>query len=195
MKPDKSPREHSPATIERYAERLHVLLRTTTSQHFNVVSVLENDLTLHLHDLSIEIMKRQELSVAAHTEFRPARVLIREDVYEGAYRDDPKSRFTVAHEIGHLCLHWEYPMPRLPPESPVLLRSRIKRRVENEANLFASFFLMPRAVALKYNKPSRLANVCRVSELAASIRLSHMLFSTDDLTPINVLNVFGADKV
>ena len=167
MTKDKAPTAHSAATIEYYATQLRALLGLTRDPHFNVIAVLENDLTRHLRYLTIEIVDRRELSVAAHTEFRPSRVLLREDVYEGAYLDDPKSRFTVAHEIGHLCLHWGYPMPRLPPGSPQFARSRIKGRVEAEANLFASAFLMPRAVALKYNnKPSRLASICRVSELA-----------------------------
>jgi hypothetical protein len=194
MKKDKSPRAHTPATIESYAERLHALLGLTHDPRFNIISIVEIDLPRQLPYLSIEILERRELSVAAHTEFDPSRVLIREDVYEGAYRDDPKSRFTIAHEIGHLCLHWGYAMPRLPPESPRFVRERTKARVEAEANLFASAFLMPRAVALKFNKPARLANICGVSELAATIRLSNLLFPTDDLTTTNVLSLFGESK-
>lgn len=53
---------------------------------------------------------------------------------------------------------------------------------------------MPRAVALKYNNKTRLANICRVSELAATIRLSHLLFLTDELTTSDVRNLFGVDK-
>ena len=32
-------------------------------------------------------------------------IVIREDVYEGAINNDPRSRFTLAHEIGHYILH------------------------------------------------------------------------------------------
>jgi Zn-dependent peptidase ImmA (M78 family) len=194
MKPDKAPKELSPSTIEHYAERLRVLLMLGDAPYFNIVNAVENDLPQHLRNFSIEVFSREELGVAAHTEFGPARVLIRQDVYDGAHQDDPKSRFTIAHELGHLCLHWGYPMPRLAPESPQFQRSPVKRRVEAEANLFASAFLMPKAVALKYNNKSRLAKICRVSELAATIRLSHLLLSTDELTTTDVRNLFGVDK-
>jgi Zn-dependent peptidase ImmA (M78 family) len=85
-------------------------------------------------------------------------------------------------------------MPRLPPESPKFPRSRVKQRVEDEANQFAGAFLMPKALALKYNKPARLANICKVSELAATIRLSRLLFHTEELTTTDFLSLFGRDE-
>lgn len=126
MKADRAPKEHTPSVIEHYADRLRILLGLTGVTDFNIISVIENDLPRHLRNFSIEVFGRDELSVAAHTEFRPARVLVRQDVYDGAHRDDPKSRFTIAHELGHLCLHWGYPMPRLPPESPHTRGARLR---------------------------------------------------------------------
>lgn len=195
MKNTKPPKEHSPVTVEHYADRLRALLGLTNATHFNIIAALENELPQHLQDFSVEVYSRQHLSVAAHTEFSPSRVLIREDTYEGACRDDTKSRFTIAHELGHLCLHWGYPMPRLPPESPQFHRSPIKSRVEAEANLFASAFLIPRKLAQKYiNRPTHLATVCRVSELTARIRLRHLLFSTAELTTTDIRSLFGEDN-
>lgn len=45
-----------------------------------------------------------------------------------------RQRFTVAHELGHLCLHGTTPPPRTPQDA---------RAIENQAHRFAAAFLAP----------------------------------------------------
>lgn len=66
-------------------------------------------------------------------------IFIREDVYDAACEDDPRARFTIAHEIGHLLLHGG---------EPQLARSwkhnhHYESDSEWQANTFAAEFLMP----------------------------------------------------
>lgn len=64
---------------------------------------------------------------------------VREDVYDCAYKDDPRHRFTLAHEVGHYFLH---------RDSVILSRSDCNSPVvaycdpEWQANTFASELLM-----------------------------------------------------
>lgn len=53
-----------------------------------------------------------------------------------------RSRFDLAHELGHLVLHQHY-------STDDLLEKEVLKRIESEANAFASAFLMPRDEILR----------------------------------------------
>lgn len=188
------PKPNTPSVIEGYTQGLRKLLRLGDSPYFNIVSVIENGLGRHLQGFALEVLSHKELrSVEAFTAFNPVRIGVREDVYEGAYKNDTRARFTVAHELGHLCLHWGYPRPRLAPEAQKPNDPSAKGRVEKEANQFAAAFLMPRALADKIDEPRRLANLCRVSDEAAYYRLHDLWAQNDSLTTEGVRKLFGVD--
>jgi hypothetical protein len=192
MPKDKYPKSHSPPEIENYALRLRLLLGVGDQPHFNIISVVENGLSQKLPGFFVEILPRSNLGATeAVTEFGPPRIVVREDIYEAAFREDPRSRFTIAHELGHLCLHWGYPRPRLAPKSQRFPNSPRNSRIEAEANQFAGAFLMPRAVASKFDQAQKLASLCRVSDVAASRRLHDLWFESDGLTTKGVRSLFG----
>lgn len=58
-------------------------------------------------------------------------------VINGTYSNDRK-RFTIAHELGHILMHDERNFP--------ISEFRTEKDIENEANVFASEFLMPENV-------------------------------------------------
>jgi hypothetical protein len=70
-------------------------------------------------------------------------IVLREDIYKGLLRGEPHTRFTLAHEIGHLWLH-ERPGP-----SAALFHAEPSRAhgpledAECQADCFAAEFLMP----------------------------------------------------
>jgi len=177
-----------------YTRALRELLDVGDGTYFNIVSAIENGLSRHLADFALEVRSQKELAlVEAFTAFDPVRIVVREDIYEGAYKDDTRGRFTVAHELGHLCLHWGYPRPRLAPEAQKPNDPSPKGRVEKEANQFAAAFLIPRAVANKIDDPRRLASLCRVSDKVASYRLHDLWSQSDNLTTEDVRKLFGSD--
>jgi len=90
-----------------------------------------------------------------------------------------RDRFTVAHELGHLCMHYE-PLVEELGENVVMRATRDKRegdpaheRAEWEANWFAAGFLMPadrfREMAETLNTTG-LATFFNVSEKAVEVR-------------------------
>lgn len=89
-----------------------------------------------------------------------------------------RNRFTIAHELGHLFLHFPKIKKETPGASMVATRyvdpkDSQQQRAEWEANWFAAAFLMPEADFKKqYNTPDK-ASVARhfgVSQNAVSVR-------------------------
>lgn len=188
----KYPNPYSLAAIESRANGLRRLLGFENETYFNIADAAENRLSRKLPNFFVQVLTHKEMSkIEAYTEYEPARISIREDFYEGACRDDVRSRFALAHEFGHLSLHWGYPRPRA-PVGYVGPRQKAERRVEKEANIFAGMFLMPTEVAMRLqNDRLALARTCRVSEEAAAHRL-HLLLIQSDRTPMgNIRRVFG----
>lgn len=183
------------AAIEEYTQLLRILLGVEDQPRFNIIPVIENGLMKYLKNFSLEIWSQEALGkVHAFTAFGPARMVVREDVYEAAYKDEARARFTIAHELGHLCLHWGYPRPRQAPEFQNIGRSPIVNRIENEANHFAGAFLMPKFVAHQLADPDRLAQRCCVSNLAATKRLDDLLRRGDALNATTVRTLFGSAR-
>ena len=66
-------------------------------------------------------------------------VRIREGVYIGAVSERGRDRFTIAHELGHLVLHWGIPLSRMEQPPPLTFYESS----EWQAEVFASELLMP----------------------------------------------------
>lgn len=194
MPRDKFPTSVSAPEIEKCATNLRSLLGVGNSSYFNIIEAIEILLPQRFPNFFVEVVSPEKMgAIEAFTDFGPTRVSIRQDVYDNAYRDEARSRFTIAHELGHLCLHWGYPRPRLPLAlaKKRFHRSRNEKRLESEANRFAAAFLMPKAIAYKFDAPKGLAKLCRVSELAASCRLNDLWLQGDELEAKAVRTLFG----
>lgn len=96
-------------------------------------------------------------------------LFIRDSVYASICRGEPRGRFTVAHEVGHMLLAHQPTMNREAPghEIPVYANS------EWQANTFASEFLMPESEMRANNlrTANAVANHFKVSMAAAEIRV------------------------
>lgn len=82
-----------------------------------------------------------------------------------------RQRFTIAHELGHILLGHvgEQQLVNREPSSK-------DNPVEQEANVFASRLLAPSCVlwALNARTPEEIADLCRISQQAASYRAERM---------------------
>lgn len=94
---------------------------------------------------------------------------IREDVYERLNDDDPRSRFTIPHELGHLILHQEVSLARAGRDS-----AKVHKPFEDsewQADTFSAEFSMP--VPIIQGSCSSIADIewtFGVSQRAAEIR-------------------------
>lgn len=73
-------------------------------------------------------------------------LMVRESVLEDAKSGQNRARFTIAHEIGHYFLGHDG-APRRNPDKSVYASAK-DRIQESEANMFASYLLVPTALAL-----------------------------------------------
>lgn len=136
-----------------------------------------------------------ELREEAVSQYRRGAISIRlrSDVWNGAKDGNPRFRFTVAHEVGHVVLHRSdlaksrgcafrdvlTATEKLPPEVPIFCSP------EWQANAWAGAFLMPLAAVRNYLlrlrkqgldfSPTLFALHFQVSPQAASIRLERLL--------------------
>ncbi|OXL89386.1 ImmA/IrrE family metallo-endopeptidase [Staphylococcus aureus] len=69
------------------------------------------------------------------------------EIVVNARHTSGRRRFTMAHELGHILLHWGWPQPNLDKEYSILYRneysSDANTQMENEANEFAAQLLVP----------------------------------------------------
>lgn len=89
-------------------------------------------------------------------------------------RDVPRTRFTVAHELGHVVLHGDDALDLDGPAEP-----DHQEQIEREANIFAAHLLIPDA-GLKRLGPisaEALARRFGVSSMMASRRLAERLLA------------------
>lgn len=88
---------------------------------------------------------------------------IRENVYEGAIRGNPRDRFTLCHEFGHLVLHQ--------PESVGFARGKVPAYCDPEwqANTFAAELMAP-VDLIKDMDTDEICKLCRVSYSCAEIQ-------------------------
>ena len=93
--------------------------------------------------------------------------MIREDVYEAAVLDQPRHRFTVAHEAGHAMMHVGTlnRMPKATGPVPAY------RDPEWQANRFAAALLMPRHLVKKCTSLSEIMQRFGVSRECAELRV------------------------
>ncbi|MEX1059398.1 MAG: hypothetical protein WED13_00085, partial [Methyloceanibacter sp.] len=72
----------------------------------DLVDILEFKFPRMFPDFTLVVRDDREMENAeAYAQSNPPRIVLRESVYRGAGRARPRSRMTLAHELGHLVLH------------------------------------------------------------------------------------------
>jgi Zn-dependent peptidase ImmA (M78 family) len=135
---------------------------------FPVVHFLEYGLTEIDENFSYEIVPIEEMRGRyAETYPEQSKIVIREDVYNGAVNGVPRDRFTIAHEIGHFILHR--------PDNIVLARGNRHEKVpafkdpEWQANTFAGELLAPSHI-IRGMSPEEISKNCGVSITVGKIQ-------------------------
>jgi Zn-dependent peptidase ImmA (M78 family)/transcriptional regulator with XRE-family HTH domain len=96
-------------------------------------------------------------------------LILRDDVYEGACRGEPRHRFTACHEFAHYVLHHHL--------EPSLARARgdedpVYRDAEWQADIFAGTLMLSREHAEALGDYETAACMCRMSNQAARVTYS-----------------------
>lgn len=99
-----------------------------------------------------------------------ATIILRNSTYEAARRNDPRTGFTIFHEVGHFVLQHSKVMGRRNSEAKAYIDS------EWQADQFAAEILMPLRIirSLGLSTPTKVAGFFGVSLPAAMNRLRHL---------------------
>lgn len=118
--------------------------------------------------LNLEILPDYEMCPEYAAAYSPHKNLlqIRESVYIGGCEGNARDRFTMAHELGHYCLHrsQDYQLARSNAYVPSY------RDPEWQANTFASELLMPNHL-IQGMQVEDVMRMCGTSRQAAEIAL------------------------
>lgn len=157
--------------IEDIVNNVRDALELSNEPYFPVMTVIECILDYELEILCLEVGSREDMSDAEGLTCPEGTFIrLREDVYEKAWRDNGRARFTAAHELGHHVLHACTPLARVKPNKkyPAYYLS------EPQANHFAASILMPRRFITETDDARTVAKRHSVSQAAAINRLDYL---------------------
>ncbi|WP_317855969.1 ImmA/IrrE family metallo-endopeptidase [Chakrabartyella piscis] len=155
--------------IENYVYQIKETLGLENRLCFPVIQFLELIIPNLIDNFNYEIVDDKDLT-DKYAETIPSKNLIRirNDVYEGACNNNPRDRFTIAHEIGHLFMH--------DSDSVTLCRISHDAKIpafqdpEWQANTFAGYLLMTPA-CISGLSVEEICVKCKVSNRAAKIQM------------------------
>jgi Zn-dependent peptidase ImmA (M78 family) len=130
------------------------------------MEVIEFALPQFMPNFEFEVASVEEMG-ATHglTYPQESKIILREDIYEGAIEGVGRDRMTVAHEIGHLLMHKNIAFARAEPG----LAIRAFESSEWQAKCFSGELLVPTHFAdvLRDMSVEQIAKECGVSCQAA----------------------------
>ena len=162
--------------IARIALRARAQLLLGETPKVSMIRVLEIGIPQLFPDYELHIDPPEQMGdVEAYVANFPPRTVVSEPVYKAAFADHKRSRFTLAHELGHLLLHLKY----LQNADGRSERSNSYNlsfvpRSERQANRFAVHFLMPASIVRRFPDPDRLSAACGVNRDVAERRLEEL---------------------
>lgn len=154
--------------IRNTADEIRGFLQIKSSR-LDIVSVY--DFALPEAGIVVDICTTDQLGEKHGETFPDAGVIrIRDDVYEGAWNNQGRDRFTLAHELGHLVLHSGVALARGPGSG----NHKLYEDSEWQADTFAAELLMPVKFIWANDSEYDLVERFGVSYDAARVRLAKL---------------------
>lgn len=126
--------------IEQIAQGWRSKFGLDQSPFTPIMEMMEQVLDYQLNCFTLIPMDVEEMGPAeGYTDPDGRFIMLREDVYTGAWNGEVRDRFTAAHELSHWAIHTNISLARAMPGQHV----PAYRLSEPQANQFASELLMP----------------------------------------------------
>lgn len=163
--------QYVPYRREDYIAHAALLLRqrgrNENLAYFDIVKFVETELLGKWGNkgtLQIEFYDAPEGGDLAFVKFDPLTLQVDREVWRLAKQGEPKARFIIAHEIGHIMLH-EHDVQHFSNDPSVMLKYQEKEHsAEWQANTFASYFLVPSRLMVAFDKIEDMMQACAVDE-------------------------------
>jgi IrrE N-terminal-like domain len=161
------------AQIDNQAHKLRADFDLQNVPFFDGIKLLEQVLDNTLGFVRLEVEEDHQMPTAEGlTDPRGEFIRLRESVYRGAWNRNPRDRWTVHHELGHLFIHSRRTMKRVHPETPVLVQPF--RSAEAQANRFAAALTMPAYLIRPEMSVDDLMVTFGASRMAATNRIKSL---------------------
>lgn len=158
MSTDYKVRFRSYAKVAEIAVNARKKLGIGTYYTFNIVKILRGlvgEEFQSLGALKLDIFD-EERDRIAYVTFAPLTLHVHREVWELADWGEPKSRFILAHELGHILMHGHYLQAFSEDEKARLKFVQPEESAETQANWFAECFLAPDHLARSCKDESEL---------------------------------------
>lgn len=152
--------------IHKIALNIRTLVGLQQSLYFPILEFVESVLPQIDPNFNFCIEERRNMTDKyAYYDHTKNEMVVRDDVYDMAYANDGRHRFTIAHELGHYILHRNgTKMCRISGNE----RIAVYLDPEWQANTFASAILMPRHL-IDGMTAHEISRYCGTSAQAADI--------------------------
>lgn len=168
--------------------------------YFNICDFVRNVVAPRIPDgLKIDLCSFEDLPQKACVTFGSKTTLhVIDAIWADAGLGKDYARRIVAHEIGHLVLHYnEYAI--IQQQEMAFSEGRLApykfiepaESCECQANTFADFFLVPDHLAIKYDDAATIAVLCLVTDEEAARRLDEAKSSRKIIFPLYEGNMCG----
>lgn len=153
------------SVIRDFADKVRSAFVEDTQIEFPIMDVLEFRMTMVIEDFHVDIRDKKSMGdeegrvVAGKNE-----IVLREDVYEGAWDGNGRDRFTACHEFAHFLMHREITMPRMRDDN-----EKIYCDAEWQADTFAGTLLMSPRHLDYFADADDAANQCKMSPHAGRV--------------------------
>jgi len=158
----------STRTLWDVADRVRSIFVHDDETFFPIMDVLEFRLTTVDKEFYLDVCSRSEMGTEEGLVIAGSNCIkLREDVYEGAWQDVGRHRFTACHELCHYILHRQVAFPRTREDIHPIYRD-----AEWQADTFAGGLLMSRRHLASLKNAENAATKCGMTPMAADVMWS-----------------------
>ena len=150
------------------AEQVRSLFMAEEDVCFPIMDVLEFRLGGFIDGYYLDVCSHKEMGQDEGRVFPGSKCIkLREDVYQGAWSDVGRHRFTACHEFGHFLIHRQVAMARVREDDHPVYRD-----AEWQADTFAGGLLMSSRHLSRFGNHQAAAAQCGMTPMAASVMWS-----------------------
>jgi transcriptional regulator with XRE-family HTH domain len=162
----------STPAIRTFADKVRSVFVEDDKIDFPIMDVIEFRMQIVFDGFFIDVRDKESMGEDEGRVIGGTKGLaLREDVYEGAWNDDGRDRFTACHELGHFLMHRTVTMARTREDT-----DKIFCDAEWQADTFAGTLLMSPRHLGKFQDSDDAAKRCKMTGKAASVMWSKYQF-------------------
>ena len=186
-----NPEKQNELDIARRALKFRDYLGISEKLFVDIIDILEFRVKEFIPDFKLIVRRDLELDKTAEVREDPPRIFVRETIYDAACEGDSEARRILAHELGHLLLHYEIEGPKhrsLEGYKPQFEGITSLDSTEDQADVYARNLLVPPSLAFEYrhdiDQLSRIAGVPKnTAKAAATISRRQEMLKVRHRTP------------